>query len=58
MAILGGVGKDTVKEAGAVVDDIQADLDKRWAALLALLQGKRVRVTSTTTFELEDKPNA
>lgn len=52
MAILGGVGKDTVKEAGVVVEDIQADLDKRWAALVALLQGKRIVIT----VSLEDKP--
>ena len=52
MAILGGIGKDTVVEAQRVVDDVQSDLDKRWAAVVALLQGKRVVIT----IEVEDKP--
>lgn len=51
MPVLGGIGKDTVAEAQKTVDDIQADLDKRWAALIALLQGKRVVIK----IEVEDK---
>ena len=51
MGLLGGVGKDTVVEAQKAIDDVQADLDKRWAALIALLQGKRIVIT----IEVEDR---
>jgi len=47
-------GVDAVEQVGEVVNDIQADLDRRTAALVALLQGKRIKIT--TVIEVEDKP--
>ena len=45
MPILGGIGSDTVKEAGKVVDDIQANLTQRLATLQALLAGHKIVIT-------------
>lgn len=46
--------KDAVGQAQGVVDDVQADLDKRQAWLVALLADKRLKIT----VEFEDKPPA
>jgi hypothetical protein len=55
MGILKDVGKDTVTEAGKVIDDVQADLDKREAMLRALIEGKIIKIT--TIIAVEDKPH-
>ncbi|MFH1834043.1 MAG: hypothetical protein ABH877_03375, partial [bacterium] len=62
MALGDKAGLESVKKAGEVVDDIQADLDRRWGALVAMLQRKclRIRVAFSwkgliVTVEVENK---
>jgi len=54
MAIGDKVGLEAVEKLKDTVDDMQADLDRRTAALMALIQGKRVKFTGY--IEIEDKP--
>jgi hypothetical protein len=58
MGLLSNVGSDTVKEAGKVIDDIQADLDKREAFIKALIEGKVIKITTTIGVEDKPKPDA